>query len=223
MWDMRRPHFITGFDPSLCSERVNIPCNFIKHMEGRAPGLALLVGPSGNNWYVGLIIVDNGLFLNDGWADFVRDHFLEQGDSLVFRYDGNLHFTVQIFDLVPTSPNPFAILVEENIEQLVERNELVEQLQICILNQAANELLSPPENYYDLENEFIGDQEESSGEIISDHLSENMEPGRPTSPSSSLEDCTVRGKHTRSESFEENFQPGHSFDLHLKCKKRPGY
>ncbi|KAL0325658.1 UNVERIFIED_CONTAM: putative B3 domain-containing protein [Sesamum radiatum] len=67
-------------------------------MEGRAPGLALLVGPSGNNWYVGLIIVDNGLFLNDGWADFVRDHFLEQGDSLVFRYDGNLHFTVQIFD-----------------------------------------------------------------------------------------------------------------------------
>ncbi|KAL0360771.1 UNVERIFIED_CONTAM: B3 domain-containing protein [Sesamum radiatum] len=67
-------------------------------MEGRAPGLALLVGPSGNNWYVGLVIVDNGLFLNDGWADFVRDHFLEQGDSLVFRYDGNLHFTVQIFD-----------------------------------------------------------------------------------------------------------------------------
>ncbi|KAL0438641.1 UNVERIFIED_CONTAM: putative B3 domain-containing protein [Sesamum latifolium] len=67
-------------------------------MEGRAPGLALLVGPSGNNWYVGLIIVDSGLFLNDGWAEFVRDHFLEQGDSLVFRYDGNLHFTVQIFD-----------------------------------------------------------------------------------------------------------------------------
>ncbi|XP_011083781.1 B3 domain-containing protein Os01g0723500 [Sesamum indicum] len=98
MWDLRRPHFITGFDPSLCSERLNIPCSFIKHMEGRAPGLALLVGPSGNNWYVGLIIVDNGLFLNDGWADFVRDHFLEQGDSLVFRYDGNLHFTVQIFD-----------------------------------------------------------------------------------------------------------------------------
>ncbi|KAI3465380.1 hypothetical protein Pfo_022043 [Paulownia fortunei] len=98
MWDMRRPHFLLGFDPSLCSERLNIPCNFVKYMEGRAPGTALLVGPSGNNWYADLILLDNGLFLNDGWADFVGDHFLEQGDSIVFRYDGDLHFTVQIFD-----------------------------------------------------------------------------------------------------------------------------
>lgn len=67
-------------------------------MEGRTPGTALLVGPSGNNWYANLILLDNGLFLNDGWADFVRDHFLERGDAMVFRYDGDLHFTVQIFD-----------------------------------------------------------------------------------------------------------------------------
>ncbi|XP_076913659.1 B3 domain-containing protein Os01g0723500-like [Bidens hawaiensis] len=28
----------------------------------------------------------------------MRDHFLENGDALVFKYDGNLHFTIQIFD-----------------------------------------------------------------------------------------------------------------------------
>ncbi|XP_051124564.1 B3 domain-containing protein Os01g0723500-like isoform X2 [Andrographis paniculata] len=51
MWDMkRRPHFLLGFDPSLFSQRLSIPPNFVKHMEGRAPGTALLVGPSGNNW-----------------------------------------------------------------------------------------------------------------------------------------------------------------------------
>lgn len=99
MRDMRRrPHFLLGFDPSLCSQRLNVPPNFVKHMEGRVPGTALLVGPSGNNWCVELILVENGLFFNDGWANFVRDHLLEHGDSMVFRYDGDLHFTVQIFD-----------------------------------------------------------------------------------------------------------------------------
>ncbi|KAL7155164.1 hypothetical protein ABFS83_03G057100 [Erythranthe nasuta] len=98
MWHMRRPHFLLGFDSSLSSERLNIPYNFVKHLEGKTPGTALLVGPSGNDWYVNLIHTDNGLFLNDGWADFVRDHFLEHGDAMVFRYDGELHFTVQIFD-----------------------------------------------------------------------------------------------------------------------------
>ncbi|KAL3845193.1 hypothetical protein ACJIZ3_002596 [Penstemon smallii] len=98
MGDARRPHFLLGFDPSLCSERLNIPFNFVKHMEGRALGTALLLGPSGNNWYVDLVLDGEGLFFDDGWAIFVRDHILEQGDSLVFRYDGDLQFTVQIFD-----------------------------------------------------------------------------------------------------------------------------
>lgn len=67
-------------------------------MEGTAPGTAVLVGPSGNNWFVDIILLENGLFLNDGWAEFVKDHNLEPGDSIVFRYDGDLNFTLQIFD-----------------------------------------------------------------------------------------------------------------------------
>lgn len=67
-------------------------------MEGTGPGTAVLLGPSGNSWFVDLILVENGWYLNDGWADFVKDHFLEQGDSVVFRYDGDLTFTLQIFD-----------------------------------------------------------------------------------------------------------------------------
>lgn len=98
MWNLRRPHFLLGFDPSFCSERLNIPCNFVKYMEGTSPGTAVLVGPSGNSWFVNLILAENGLFLIDGWSDFVKDHFLEHGDSIVFRYDGDLNFTLQVFD-----------------------------------------------------------------------------------------------------------------------------
>ncbi|XP_059279245.1 putative B3 domain-containing protein Os03g0621600 isoform X1 [Lycium ferocissimum] len=98
MWDAKRPHFLVGFNPSMNSEKMKIPSKFIKHMEGRAPGTALLVGPSGNSWPVDLIQRDDGLFFHNGWVSFVNDHCLETGDSLVFRYDGDLHFTVQAFD-----------------------------------------------------------------------------------------------------------------------------
>ncbi|MCD9646575.1 hypothetical protein HAX54_036511 [Datura stramonium] len=98
MWEARRPHFLVGFDLSMNSEEMKIPSKFIKHMEGRASGTAVLVGPSGNSWPVDLIQQDDGLFFHNGWVSFVKDHCLETGDSLVFRYDGDLHFTVQAFD-----------------------------------------------------------------------------------------------------------------------------
>ncbi|XP_073134230.1 B3 domain-containing protein Os01g0723500-like isoform X2 [Henckelia pumila] len=98
MCDIKRPYFLRGFAPSTCSERLNIPCSFIKHMEGRASGTTTLVGPSGNNWYAELILIGDGLFFSDGWEAFASDHFLEQGDFLVFGYDGDLQFTVLVFD-----------------------------------------------------------------------------------------------------------------------------
>jgi len=67
-------------------------------MEGRAYGSVSLTGPSGNIWTVQLIKQDNDLFFHHGWSTFVVDHRLECGELLVFRYEGHLHFTVQIFD-----------------------------------------------------------------------------------------------------------------------------
>lgn len=37
------------------------------------------------------------LFFHKGWQEFVKDNSLEAGEFLVFRYDGNLGFDVQIF------------------------------------------------------------------------------------------------------------------------------
>lgn len=75
-----------------------IPERFMIHMEGRTSGLVILSGPSGNAWNVHLIEQNGDLFFHYGWPAFVRDHSLECGDFLIFRYDGELHFTVQIFD-----------------------------------------------------------------------------------------------------------------------------
>lgn len=67
-------------------------------MKGRTSGLVTLVGPSRNTWHVELIQQNDDLFLHQGWSAFVRDHFIECGDFLVFRYDSQLHFTVDVFD-----------------------------------------------------------------------------------------------------------------------------
>lgn len=41
---------------------------------------------------------ENGLFFHNGWQRFVKDHHLEVGDFLIFRYDGESKFNVTIYD-----------------------------------------------------------------------------------------------------------------------------
>ena len=71
---------------------------FNRNLEGRISGSVLLKGPSGYSWFVELVQKNDDLFFDEGWADFVRDHSLEWGDFLVFRYDGDLVFDVKVFD-----------------------------------------------------------------------------------------------------------------------------
>lgn len=67
-------------------------------MERKNSGLVSLEGPSGNVWQVELSHETGSLSLHSGWSTFVRDNLITCGDLLVFRYNGNLHFSVQIFD-----------------------------------------------------------------------------------------------------------------------------
>ncbi|KAJ8771571.1 hypothetical protein K2173_026748 [Erythroxylum novogranatense] len=94
----RRPCFFGIFSSSMTPTRLKIPVSFMKHMEGRTSGSVSLVGPSGNVWSVQLVKNDDDVFLDHGWPTFVRDHLIACGDLLVFRYDGGLCFTVQVFD-----------------------------------------------------------------------------------------------------------------------------
>ncbi|OMO74911.1 hypothetical protein COLO4_26426 [Corchorus olitorius] len=98
MLKSRRPHFLNVFSSTSSANRLKIPVGFHKNLEGRVSGSVLLKGPSGYSWVVELVQKNEDLLFDEGWADFVRDHSLECGDFLVFRYDGNLVFDVKVFD-----------------------------------------------------------------------------------------------------------------------------
>ncbi|CAL0323769.1 unnamed protein product [Lupinus luteus] len=96
--NVRRPHFYEVYSSTSTSERLKIPAGFLRYMESWTYDLVSLVGADGHIWPVRLVKQDNDLFFHHGWPTFVEDHQLECGDLLVFRYDGHLHFTVQVFD-----------------------------------------------------------------------------------------------------------------------------
>jgi len=123
MLNSKKPHFLEGFNPASTSERLKIPPGFIKYLEGNKSGTVILVGPGGNVWHVELIQDNENLFFGDGWAAFVQDHFVEHDDSLVFRYDGNLCFTVQIFD--QSSCEKEAAFSAESSQDLSNSNKLL--------------------------------------------------------------------------------------------------
>ncbi|KAK1296252.1 hypothetical protein QJS10_CPB15g01695 [Acorus calamus] len=94
----RSPRFLKVFLPGLTSQNLGIPPAFWKHTNRLSTGTASLQGPSGNIWPVNLITKEGHTFFENGWQEFVRDHSIKCGNVLVFRYDGDSHFKVQVFD-----------------------------------------------------------------------------------------------------------------------------
>ena len=83
-----------------------IPPDFCKHMPWEASRkaktlkeasmAATLEGPSGRTWLVVIRRSAEGTFFTSGWPKFVQDQALREFEFLVFRYDGNTHFTAGI-------------------------------------------------------------------------------------------------------------------------------
>ncbi|KAB2605611.1 B3 domain-containing protein [Pyrus ussuriensis x Pyrus communis] len=80
------------------SRHLRIPPKFVKNFNGRSLCKCVLRGPNGLRRTVELEGRKNGLFFDDGWQYFVKDHHLEKGDFLVFKYDGKSKFKVAIYD-----------------------------------------------------------------------------------------------------------------------------
>ncbi|KAF7048138.1 hypothetical protein CFC21_056950 [Triticum aestivum] len=90
--------FARVFLPQLYGERLKIPPSFNQYLQGQPTGVVSLKGQSGNKWLVELASDNEGLFFVKGWKEFVRDHSIEMGHFLTFRYDGRSQFSVVIFD-----------------------------------------------------------------------------------------------------------------------------
>ncbi|RWW89793.1 hypothetical protein BHE74_00001155 [Ensete ventricosum] len=91
----------SDIDQSIChcfQKLQRIPPKFLKHISSVGSKKAILQGPSGSKWHVELGKDMKDTFLTAGWPKFVEDHSLREYEFLVFQYDGDMHFTVLVFD-----------------------------------------------------------------------------------------------------------------------------
>ncbi|XP_057963541.1 B3 domain-containing protein Os11g0197600-like isoform X2 [Malania oleifera] len=94
----RRPAFFKIIYQGLTTHQLRIPPHFLKHISKEFSETATLKGPSGNIWNVKLTQVAGCTYIQDGWQQFFKDNCLGDNEFLLFRYDGNMSFDVQIFD-----------------------------------------------------------------------------------------------------------------------------
>lgn len=52
---------------------------------------------SGRSWTAKVSKRSNGVYIEDGWQEFLKDNSLGKDEFLRFWYDGNMCFSIQIF------------------------------------------------------------------------------------------------------------------------------
>ncbi|CAL5373042.1 unnamed protein product [Camellia sinensis] len=92
----RSPQFFKLYLPNLCSLRLRIPPAFVKYFDGVLPHKSTITS-SAKRWQVNMNQVNDDLYFDKGWKQFVQDNSLEFGDFLIFYYGGNAKFYVKIY------------------------------------------------------------------------------------------------------------------------------
>uniref|UniRef100_N1R3C5 Putative B3 domain-containing protein n=1 Tax=Aegilops tauschii TaxID=37682 RepID=N1R3C5_AEGTA len=96
-----RPRFIKLLRPDDW-EKMTIPDEFVQqHLIGLescpSSQKALIIGPTGKLWPVELDQRQSDVLYGEVWAEFLTAHDLSQGNILLFRYEVNMSFSVQVF------------------------------------------------------------------------------------------------------------------------------
>ncbi|KAI4298407.1 hypothetical protein L6164_031972 [Bauhinia variegata] len=103
---MPRPCFHKLIVPSTVQARqLRIPDNFLRKAGGDLSAIVSFIVPDGSVWHVGLKKADNKFWFHDGWQEFVQRYSIGVGCFLVFRYEGNSSFKVNIFNLATSEIN----------------------------------------------------------------------------------------------------------------------
>ena len=79
-----------------------IPKKFISKYGVDLSNMAFLTVPNGTKWKVKLTKRDGEVCFQNGWCESASCHALNPGHLLVFKYEGNSHFYVLIFDATAT-------------------------------------------------------------------------------------------------------------------------
>ncbi|KAK7332878.1 hypothetical protein VNO80_29634 [Phaseolus coccineus] len=89
--------FFKVFLINKASTQLQIPTSFTKFFNGIAPCKIILIDHDGKCWDVNLEKIEGRLVFKNGWQQFAKEKNLEEGDFLVFEYDGMSTFNVKIF------------------------------------------------------------------------------------------------------------------------------
>ncbi|WOK92992.1 B3 domain-containing protein [Canna indica] len=93
----RRPQFLKLLTPG-CFLKLEIPRSFIKYLDKSEHRKATLFSPlMGNFWHMSIVKEGCNMYLSSGWGSFAQAHNLEAGRFVLFRYEGNMVFTVKLF------------------------------------------------------------------------------------------------------------------------------
>lgn len=93
-----RPYFFKILYPDQSHEHLRIPPHFMKHLMKDTSNRATLKCSSSRFWNIELRPAIGSMYLQDGWQQFLKDNSLGDREFLLFRYDGNMCFNVQIFE-----------------------------------------------------------------------------------------------------------------------------
>ncbi|KAF5190972.1 AP2/B3-like transcriptional factor family protein, partial [Thalictrum thalictroides] len=94
-----------------------IPTAYMRHFNGDVPKKFILTSPTKRSWMVSTKEIGNDVFLCDEWRSFVKDHALEFGDFLVFRYNGKSEFSVSIFG-IDACEKEVPLATKDNVESI---------------------------------------------------------------------------------------------------------
>ncbi|KAF7070690.1 hypothetical protein CFC21_076167 [Triticum aestivum] len=95
--DDRQKHFLRLMFGDFRQE-ISIPEKFVNNFRGRISKVMKLEAPDGNVYNIQVINDLNKIVLRSGWAAFASAYELKEHDLLVFRYIGDSHFKVLIFN-----------------------------------------------------------------------------------------------------------------------------
>ena len=135
-----------------------IPLAFVKVFRGNIPKTAVLRDIRGKCCHVELEEVKKDVFFKNGWQDFVRDHSVEEGDFLVFKYDGTVLFDVNIFGRSGCRKDE-----SPDIDKTITRVKREEDIEEEIDEETEEELTKPPHDYKPMQLEFGNDRTKDSG------------------------------------------------------------
>ncbi|XVF01177.1 hypothetical protein REPUB_Repub04eG0066000 [Reevesia pubescens] len=89
----------------LQDKKLRIPYKFVKKFGDELSSIATLAVPSGRLWLVELRKDKKRMWFDNGWNVFVEYYSICIGYFLVFRYEGNSHFDVHVYDLKASEIN----------------------------------------------------------------------------------------------------------------------